>query len=602
MCSVTVYPQMVSCHVENQQTLFDALVKNGLAVDSPCGGKGTCGKCKVQIITGDIPDPSAEESHHLSAQELAQNIRLSCQFVPDGDYSIRLMQEEGDNNQILSSGFLPEFSLHPHITKKVYQLQPKPSPHHRSCLDLLAETLDISEVLDQPMFLQAYKHLLGHEQFTGIYADNRLVGLEGGDSRNRTYGLAIDIGTTTVVVSLVDLEIGKEIDSATGLNPQKTNGQDVLSRIEFARKADNGLNILHKAIIACLNEIIDTLCVSNQVEQKNIYDVTVAANTTMLHLLLGVDPTPIGKSPYLPVFTSRQSLGTADIGLNVSPYARMYCLPGVSGYIGADIVAGVNVCQLSLNSSNVLFLDIGTNGEIVLSKGGTLYACACAAGPALEGMNISCGMLAGAGAIERVQITDDSIHLQVIGNIEPKGVCGSGVIEAVSEIARVGLIGKTGRLKSKKDVQEDKKLGGLARFIEEDGKKRKLVLYPEGGIAVSQADVRQVQLAKGAILSGIYALLHQLEMTPEDLDQIIISGQFGRHLHVDSLVGLGLIPHELREKVRYVGNSSRTGALMCLLSRKTRKEVEHVASQISHFELTMFEDYEKLFSRCLKFE
>lgn len=602
MYTVTIYPQMTSYPVENQQTLLEVLVKNGLSADSPCGGKGTCGKCKVQIISGDVPEPSAEEYHHLSAQELALNIRLSCQFVPTGDLSVNLLQEDKENHQILSSGFMPDFSHHPHIKKKVHQQQATLAPHHRSCIDLIAETLDISEVMDQPIFLQSYKHIHGHEQFTAVYADKLLIGLEAGDSRAQTFGLAIDIGTTTVVISLIDLNNGKEIDSATGLNPQKANGQDVLSRIEFAWKADNGLNILHRSIIDCLNTIIDGLCDANQVHKKNIYDVTVAANTTMMHLLLGVDPTPIGKSPYVPVFTSHQSLPAAAFGLNVSPFARLYCLPGVSGYIGADIVAGVNVCQLNQTTSNVLFIDIGTNGEIVLSKGGTLYACACAAGPALEGMNISCGMLAGEGAIERVQITDDDIHLQVIGNTKPRGLCGSGVIEAISEIARVGFIGKTGRLISKDDVQQDEKLKGLSRFIEEDDKKRRLVLDPVNRIEVSQADIRQVQLAKGAILSGIHALLHQLEMTMGDLDEIIISGQFGRHLHVDSLVGLGVIPHELREKVSYVGNSSRTGALMCLLSTEKRKEVEDIAQKINHFELTMLKDYEKLFSRCLKFE
>ena len=602
MYQVTIRPQHETFRVQQQQTLFDALVKNGLRIDSPCGGKGTCGKCKVKIISGNIPDPSAEEYYHLSAQELASNIRLSCQFVPTGDITINLLQEDKDNHQILSDGFIPEFDQHPHISKQLYHQQTTLSPHHRSWLDLISEVLDISTLIDQPLFLQSCRNIHGHKQFTAVYADNRLIGLEAGDTREYACGLAVDIGTTTVVASLIDLNDGREIDSATDLNPQKANGQDVLSRIEFARKADNGLNILHQCIIGCLNTIIEKLCTANHVQKENIYDITVAANTTMMHLLLDVDPTPIGRTPYVPVFTSHQSLPAATFGLQVSPFARLYCLPGVSGYIGADIVAGVNVSGLDQNTSNVLFLDIGTNGEIVLSKGGSLYACACAAGPALEGMNISCGMLAGDGAVERVQITGDNIHLQVIGSSRPKGLCGSGVIEAISEIARVGLIGKTGRLKSQDDVQQDEKISGLSRFIEENGKKRSLVLDPAGHVVVTQSDIRQVQLAKGAVLSGILSLLRQLKMSPEDLDEIVISGQFGRHLHVDSLVGLGLIPQELRKKVTYIGNSSLTGALMCLLSTEKRKEVEELAYKINHFELTMLKDYEKLFSRCLKFK
>lgn len=247
------------------QTLFDALMKNGRVIDSPCGGKGTCGKCKVQIITGYIPEPSAEEYHHLSAQELALDIRLSCQLVPTGDLSIYLLQEDKENYQILSGGFLPEFSHHPHIIKKVFQQQIALLPHHRSCLDITSEILDLSGVMDQPILLQSYKNIHGHKQFTAVYAYNRLIGLEAGDTQDQKYGLAIDIGTTTVVISLIDLNEGKEIDSATGLNPQKANGQDVLSRIEFARKADNGVAILHHSIIDCLNTIIEKLCTTNQI-------------------------------------------------------------------------------------------------------------------------------------------------------------------------------------------------------------------------------------------------------------------------------------------------------------------------------------------------
>jgi len=599
--TVTIQPQMAQYPVESHQTLFEASRNNGPVVESPCGGKGTCGKCKVQILEGHLPEPTAEEYHHLNSQQLAQGIRLGCQLFLTSDLTVSLLQEEKENHQILSGGFMPEFEHKPHITKRVYQQQKKLTPHHHSFLDLTAEVLDFSELTDQPVFLQSLPRIVNKDCFTAVYADGKLIGVEEGDSRRDTYGLAIDIGTTTVVISLIDLNDGREIDSSTGLNPQKANGQDVLSRIEFARKSDNGLQTLHRSIIQCLNDIIGTLCTANEIARENIYDVTVAANTTMLHLLLGVDPTPIGKAPYIPVFIRQQQFPAASFRLDLSPFARLYCLPGVSGYIGADIVAGVNVCQLHQTPRNILFIDIGTNGEIVLSKQGTLYACACAAGPALEGMNISCGMLAGKGAIERVQITDDNILLGVIGNTHPKGLCGSGVIEAVSEIARVGLIQKTGRLQSREDLLQDEDLKGLARFIEESGKKRMVVLDADHNIVITQADIRQVQLAKGAILSGIHALLKQLDMLPDDLDEIIISGQFGRHLHVDSLVGLGLVPRELRDKVIYIGNSSQTGALMSLLSTEKRREVEEIAHKINHFELTMLKDYEKLFSKCLKF-
>lgn len=601
MYRVTIYPHRAQYPLKKHQSVFDALVHHGVTIDAPCGGKGTCGKCRVQVIAGDIPEPSAEECHHLSAQECAQGVRFSCQLVPDADVTIRLMGKSSDHHQILTGGIVPSFTPAPCITKVVHQRQSSATAQGRSSVDLASEMLNIADLTDQPLFLQSVNTVLDHEQITAIYADKRLIGLEGGDTQGQNFGLAIDIGTTTVVVSLINMNDAHEVDSATGLNPQKAHGQDVLSRIDFARRAENGLETLQRAIVACLNTIIGKLCTTNHIAKENIYAITVAANTTMLHLLLGVDPTPIGKYPYAPVFTRQQCFPAQAFGLQVAPFATLYCLPSVSAYIGADIVAGVTVCQLMQTPRNILFIDIGTNGEIVLSKGGTLYACACAAGPALEGMNISCGMLAGEGAVERIRITESDILLQVIGNSRPKGLCGSGVIEAVAEIARVGLMEKSGRLKSAREVQQDPRLKTLAQFLVEDKNKRAIVLDPDNHILMTQADIRQVQLAKGAILSGICALLNQLNIKMDDLDEVIISGQFGKHLHVDSLVGLGLIPHELGEKVTYIGNSSHVGAMMCLLSTTIRKQVEESADHINYFELSRLKDYEKLFSRCLKF-
>ena len=415
---------------------------------------------------------------------------------------------------------------------------PAPAQPQRSCLDALAGIVDISDLADSPEFLRGAGALLREGTLTATYAQDRLLGLESGDTTGQTYGLAVDIGTTTVVASLLNLETGAEVDHAAALNPQSAHGQDVLTRISFAQKADQGLEILQRAIADGLNAIIRTLCVRNGVDAEHIYELTIAANATMLHLLLGVDPSSMGRAPYLPVFTRALHPKAADLGLRVSPFARVYCLPGVSAYVGADIVAGAALCRLQSTEENILFIDIGTNGEIVLSRKGTLYACSCAAGPALEGMNISCGMLAGTGAIENVRFAaqGDSpdvaldVTLDVIGGGSPLGLCGSGIIDAVSELVRTGLVGKTGRLKKQEDAQATDGLEMLARRIEETDRKRRFVLDGANRIAISQTDIRQVQLAKGAILSGIRALLNALEMRVEDLDRIIVSGQFGSYL------------------------------------------------------------------------
>jgi uncharacterized 2Fe-2S/4Fe-4S cluster protein (DUF4445 family) len=289
------------------------------------------------------------------------------------------------------------------------------------------------------------------------------------------------------------------------------------------------------------------------------------------------------------------------LGINISLFGRVYLLPGVSSYIGADIVAGVCVCDLYKTNKNILFIDIGTNGEIVLSKKGELNSCSCAAGPALEGMNISCGMRAGEGAIENIKI-EDTIQTKIIEDKDPTGICGSGIVDAISELARLKLIGKTGRINKKSSVECDENLKHLSECIVDEDKKRKFVLIKEPKeISITQEDIRQVQLAKGAILSGFYALVNEMNIEINDLDQVIIAGQFGKHLSVESLVGVGIIPKELKEKIRYIGNSSKTGAVMTLLSKDIRNSMENIAKDITYFELSTKEGYERLFTDCLKF-
>jgi uncharacterized 2Fe-2S/4Fe-4S cluster protein (DUF4445 family) len=309
----------------------------------------------------------------------------------------------------------------------------------------------------------------------------------------------------------------------------------------------------------------------------------------------------MGRTPYLPVFTESKNLNASELALQVSSLARIHCLPSVSSFIGADIVAGVALCRLHEATKKILFIDIGTNGEIVFSNRGDLYACSCAAGPALEGMNIRCGMLAGSGAIENVVFSENDIELNVIGDTVPKGLCGSGIIDAVSEAVRVGLITRTGRLKKRSDCETDPALRQLARFVAEKDGKRILIIHEVEKIYLTQADIRQVQLAKGAILSGIQALINIHGITVNELDEIIISGQFGSCLRAESLIGINLLPKETREKLRYIGNSSHTGALLALSSQTSRKEMEKIAEKIEYVELSLLTGYERLLTSCMGF-
>lgn len=413
------------------------------------------------------------------------------------------------------------------------------------------------------------------------------------------YGIVIDIGTTTVVTALIDLKTGKELANASMINAQKHYGLDVLTRITYEYEhPECGIRELQEAIVNSMNAMIGEACQEASVSPDEIREIDVAANCTMMHMLLGVDARSIGKAPYKPEFVEAKELLASEIGIEAAKDTKLYCLPQVSAYIGADIVAGTYVCELQKEKGNVLFIDIGTNGEIVLVSNGRLLCCSCAAGPALEGMNISSGMRAAEGAVEDVKITEDGIKLTTIGNQEPVGICGSGILAVVKELLRTGIVKKTGVFIKKDRLKEEDYRYPMIRM---NGTKREFILHENPELLVTQGDVRQVQLAKGAILSGFVALLNKAGIRMEDLDKVMIAGQFGAHLPAESLVGTGILPQEVGDKLVYVGNSSKTGAYMTLMSRKVKREVEELAEQMEYMELAETENYERIFTESMIF-
>jgi len=415
------------------------------------------------------------------------------------------------------------------------------------------------------------------------------------------YGVAVDIGTTTVVLSLIDMQSGEEIATASRINAQKQFGLDVLTRITYEYEhGESGIRELQKAIVGCLNEMLEDVC-GDPICREEIREIVVAANCTMTHMLLGVDARQIGRAPYEPVFREAKSCLASEIGLRVGKTTKLYCLPQVSSYIGADIVAGVHVCRLEKESGHTLFIDIGTNGEIVLVSDGKMLSCSCAAGPALEGMNISCGMRAADGAVEEIRMSEKGVELTVIGNRKPEGLCGSGILAAVRELIKNGFLKKTGALIQADALKADDWRKNLVRAVDGNGKKREVLLNTNPDLVVTQDDIRQVQLAKGAILSGFTALLKKAGIKMEDLDRVLIAGQFGAHLPVESLVGVGILPEQIKDKIVYVGNSSKTGAYMALLSKKERAAMELLAKKIDYFELAESDDYERIFAECMRF-
>jgi len=603
MNTVKIHGKDIEIQYEEGEKLLDILQDSEVPIESPCSGKGYCGKCKIQILEGKINGPKEEELKFLSKEEVEKGIRLSCFVYPESNLFVKFLDKKEINHKILSDGLIPYVELDPVIRKEIIDLEKPTLENSISYEELIEETIGSKLSYENPLLLKALSNACDEEKITLIYCEDKVIGIEPGDTKDKLYSVAVDIGTTTVVASLIDLNSGKEVGSESSVNPQKEYGLDVLSRIDFIKRKEKGLYLLQKAIVDCLNSLLEILCSKNNVDIENIYEIAVGANATMMHILLGVDTKTIGRSPYATIFSKEKKLLAECIGLKISPFGRLYCLPGVSSYIGADIVAGAVVADLKNTKDNVFFIDIGTNGEMILSEGGKLASCSCAAGPALEGANISCGMRAAEGAIEGVQFNENGVSLEIIGDTEPLGICGSGILEIMAELNKKGLIKKSGRLKKKEDLEKEGRPVLAQNLIEED-RKRKVIIHKSEDeiITISQGDIRQIQLAKGAISSGIYALTEFMGINIEELDSVVIAGQFGKHLKISSLTGVGIIPESLKDKVKYIGNSSKTGAMMCLLSRDARKEMENMAKDIDYFELSTKEGYEKLFTKCLSFE
>ena len=544
MPKIRVIPSGQEYEYKAGKNLLEILLDKKVFVDNPCNGKGTCGKCKIKIVSGNVAALGETEERFLTKEEIETGVRLSCLIIPEGDLEIELLQKERQH-KVLTKGYVPEFVFEPFVKEMINEA-------------------------------------------------------EWNEEGKQVYGVAVDIGTTTVACSLVNIYTGEEVAETSGINAQKHFGLDVLTRITYEiEHPENGKQELQKALVDSLNEMIEELCCQSGVKKENIYEVVVAANCTMLHMLLGVSSVSLGKAPYMPVFTEAKNVKASEIGIHVAEEGRIYCLPSVSAYIGADIVAGVYVCSLQKENGNVLFIDIGTNGEIVLANKGHLLCCSCAAGPALEGMNISSGMRAANGAIEDITITKEGIKLKVIGEEQPAGLCGSGILAVVQELLKTGVLKKDGAFVKINQLEE----GNYCKeYLRLNGVKREFVITKEPKeLLVTQSDIRQVQLAKGAILSGFIALLQKAGIQMNDLDKVMIAGQFGAHLPAESLVGIGVLPKEVKDKLVYVGNTSKTGAYMALMSVKAREEMEQLAKSMDYVELGAMEGYERLFIECLSF-
>jgi len=569
--------------VRTDMTILEQLRQSGVLMESPCNGKGLCGKCKVRIMSGEVSPLTEQEKKLLKPEELENGIRLACIAVPVTPLEIDPMGLiAGKEGAVLGGGEMPKIPLAPAVSAEIAVVEPATLENGFSLCDT------VKGLGDAPLSLiRKVTEFPGESELSVILYDGHPIDLR---NDNAIFGLAVDIGTTTVALSLVDLHTGEILCEDGFLNPQKAFGLDVLSRIHYDIEHPGGVKKMQQAIVQRIHESAASMAQRIGVSIDSVYEAVIGGNSTMLHALLGVPLASLGRAPYSSVFTHAVTVSAKEIGMELNEQARVYCIPSVSTYIGGDIVSGVLSARLDEAKDTVLFIDIGTNGEIVLSRAGKMYSCSCAAGPALEGMNISCGMRAEPGAIERVTVTDGTAEIRTIGGETPCGLCGSGILEAVSELVKDKAIARTGRISATHPLA----------VTDEEGKRR-ILLDEQHKIYITQGDIRQVQLCKGAILSGILTLLERLELTPSDIDRVLVAGQFGKHLNEASLVGAGLIPKELEERIHYIGNSSRMGAQMCLLSQAERKRAEQIACAISYVELSVSPGYDRLFASSMQF-
>ena len=578
-------------------TLFSAAHWIGLPIDSTCGGRGTCGKCKVQVLEGGAEITIADRKQ-LRPSELEAGWRLSCQAKVYEDTTVTVPEllrvpkaaTMGVNRLVL---------LDPNVRKVFVELTEPDLEDQRSDIERLRDALT-AEGFDMKADLRVLRTLpalLRGAEFkvTAVLGGDQLIAVEAGDTREESYGVAFDLGTTTVVGTLMNLRTGMAEAVRSTLNGQAPFGADVISRISHGMQGDEAKAELREAIQRTMNTVLQELYESAGVARERVYETVVVGNATMLHLLLGIDATPISMMPFTPAFREPLYLPSREVGLDIHPGGYVQTLPVIGAYVGADIVAGVVATGLAREDKLRVFVDVGTNGEIVLGSVKRVLCTAAPAGPAFEGSQIRCGMRATDGAIEGVTLSD-RVELQVIGgDIPPKGICGSGLVDTVAQLRLVGLLDAGGKMRSREEVPEHPLSD---RLITIEGVRAFLLAE---NVYLSQRDVRELQFGKGSIATGIKVLMDVMGVTVADLDEVLLGGSFGSYLNPESAKIIGLVPPVDVDRILSVGNTAGEGAKMSLLSFRERQVAFELPDKIEYVELSGRSDFNDSFISVLQF-
>ena len=580
-CIVSILPDGGKHRARPGERLADVLVKAGIPLSVYCHKKGICGKCAVRIASGPLPLLEPAEEALLRAQGLSSDHRLACLFEVRANVTVEV--PPGRRLQkiaVLETGLATNVVPDPPVKKLTLTLEKPDLASPSAALERLKALL---KAPDLALPLSTLSKLGGEAVSSGrvftvvLYGEREILDIEPEDTSDRTYGLAVDLGTSTVVAELIDLRTGEAVARASAVNSQASYGADVVSRITFAFESPDNLGRLRKVVIQLLNELIAEMSRKSGVPLHKIYDAVVSGNTAMNHFLCGVPVDSLALSPFSAVFASLPALPAAEIGLHLNPHARVYVVPNVKSFVGGDITAGLIAAEMPSKTGRELFIDLGTNGEIVLKRGRAFVATSTAAGPAFEGMNISCGMMAVPGAVHRAE-WDGGFKLHTIDGLPPAGICGTGLIDVLAIALEQGLLGPDGRISG-------------------PGKK-----IPLGhGLALTQQDIRDVQLAVAAVRTGVKLMLGEFQVPSRQLDRILVAGAFGSSLDIANSVAIGLLPDVPPDRMTFVGNSSLAGARKLLLSGPERKAAESLAEAVGHVSLAARPDFQDEFVKAMRF-
>lgn len=587
------------------QTLMSVLANAKIDLAAPCGGKCLCGKCKVKILDGVVSEVGEGERKFLSPKELADSIRLACAVKISGNISVEIDKASSGAKIITEyKDFTAE--LQPAIYKTVVSLDKPTIDDQRDHLQRIKDSLELPQIEIGIDLLRKLPKILGNNDavITVVYDKNEMIHIERGDTSRYFYGVAVDIGTTTVVAYLVDLHQGVVVDNVSELNVQKSFGGDVISRINYTIENSDGLSQLNERIIGQLNEMIARLAEKNHIDMDNMYNVSVVGNTTMLHLLLGLDPSEIAVSPFIPVVTGRMIFKSGELGLTINNHCTVSVLPGISAYVGADIVAGMISSGMLESDKPSLLIDIGTNGEVALGSRNRILCCSTAAGPAFEGANIRSGIGGVSGAINAVVIKEGNLNYTTISDDSPIGICGSGIIDAVAMLLESGVVDETGRLLNEEEIDSQIGVELSNRLIEVEDQPAFVIAYNRQGepIVITQKDVREVQLAKAAIAAGINVLVKKMNIRFEDVEKVYLAGGFGSFMNKKNAIKIGLIPKVLEQKLEVIGNAAGTGAMIGLISDNSFRSTDFIKDKAAYVELSASPEFQEEYIDCMCFE